>query len=63
MKEQGIRQDDPEFIKAHQILVAVQQSSNFAKQRQFQAQQQAQQRQSLQQQALGSLNPNGTNGT
>ena len=61
MKEQGVRQDDPEYIKAHQILVAVQ------KQRQFQAQQQAQQqahqRQSTQQQSNTPLNANGVNGT
>lgn len=64
MRERGVRPDDPEYLKAHQILSAVQRSTA---QRQYLAQQQAQlqahQRQAAQQQQLAAaLRVNGTNG-
>jgi hypothetical protein len=60
MKEQGVRQDDSEFIKVRNLLAAVQHQSNFAKQRDFHAQQQKlQQRQLLQQQTQASSILNG----
>lgn len=49
MQKAGVRQDDPEYIKAHSILLAVQKQQAFAKQR-FQQQQQMQQQQRQQQQ-------------
>ncbi|PWY70223.1 chromatin structure-remodeling complex subunit snf2 [Aspergillus heteromorphus CBS 117.55] len=46
MQEQGVRHDDPEYLKAHNLLAAVQRQQVFHKQRQFAQQQlQAQQRQ------------------
>ncbi|KAJ9657604.1 transcriptional regulator [Coniosporium apollinis] len=51
MKAQGTREDDPEFLKARNLLQAVQQQTNLAKQRQaWQRQQQMQQMQQQQQQ-------------
>lgn len=56
MKEQGLRQDDPEFIKIRNLLAAIQQQAHFAKQREFHAQQ-LHQRQLLQQiQATSTVN-------
>jgi ATP-dependent helicase STH1/SNF2 len=51
MQNAGVRHDDPEYIKAHNILSAVQKQQAFAKQR-FQ-QLQRQQQQQLQQQSNG----------
>lgn len=67
MQEQGVRQDDPEYIKAHNLLAAVQRQQVFQKQRQIQARQlqQQQQQQNLQQlNGSGSESnaPNGVNG-
>ncbi|KAI9681780.1 MAG: hypothetical protein M1829_000525 [Trizodia sp. TS-e1964] len=66
MRAQGVRDDDPELIKAHQILTAIQQKQQMNKQRQlFQArlQQQQQQHQAqLQQQNVASTHINGANG-
>lgn len=57
MRAQGISQEDPEFVKIHRTLMAVQKQKEFQKQSQMFAQQQAPQRQSeLPQQ------PNGTSG-
>lgn len=52
MREQGVPPDNPEFIKARNLLQAVQQQTQMAKQRQqmMQRQQQAQQQQQQQQQ-------------
>lgn len=56
MKEQGLRPDDPEFIKVRNLVNALQQQTNFVKQRDFQAQQ-LHQRQVLQQtQAASTVN-------
>jgi ATP-dependent helicase STH1/SNF2 len=54
MREQGVSADNPEFIKARNLLAAVQQQSTLAKQRQMmqrQQQQQQQHQQAQQQQA------------
>lgn len=71
MKEAGVREDDPEYLKAHNLLTAVSQQAQFRKR---QAQQQEaiarQQRQIQQQQnpvtiqntANGSNGTNGANG-
>jgi ATP-dependent helicase STH1/SNF2 len=46
MQEQGVRHDDPEYLKAHNLLAAVQRQQVYQKQRQFAQQQlQAQHRQ------------------
>ena len=46
MQEQGVRHDDPEYLKAHNILSAFQRQQAFHKQRQMHQQHlQAQQRQ------------------
>lgn len=52
MRAQGVSQEDPEFVKIHRTLMAVQKQKEFQKQSQIFAQQQAPQRQQ----------PNGTNG-
>lgn len=57
MQKSGVRQDDPEYIKAHNILLAVQKQQAFAKQR-FQQQQQIQQQQQRQQQQMQQSNGN-----
>ncbi|OJJ48848.1 hypothetical protein ASPZODRAFT_111036 [Penicilliopsis zonata CBS 506.65] len=68
MQVQGVRQDDPEYLKAHNLLSAVQRQQAFQKQRQIAQQQlQAQQRQQQQQQQLNGATPdassaNGRNG-
>ncbi|KAI1990152.1 transcriptional regulator [Ophidiomyces ophidiicola] len=66
MQEQGVRPDDPEFLKAHNLLSAIQRQQAFQKQRhaqQLQAQrlQQTQQQQQAQAQAqpLPQQQPNG----
>jgi ATP-dependent helicase STH1/SNF2 len=61
MKETGVRQDDPDFIKAHNLLSAITHSQNFAKQR-LQAQQVQQQQQHQINGASSSATANGTNG-
>lgn len=62
MQAQGVRPDNPEYIKLINILHQVQKSQNFAKQRAL-AQQQAQQQQAQQQQvAKAQENTNGVNG-
>lgn len=48
MQEQGVRHDDPEYIKAHGLLSAVQRQQAFQKQRQLAQQQQQLQNQRLQ---------------
>ncbi|KAL4957767.1 SNF2 family N-terminal domain-containing protein [Aspergillus filifer] len=61
MQEQGIRHDDPEFIKAQNLLAAVQRQTAFNKQRQL-AQQQAQRQQQQNGTATQeSAAPNGVN--
>ncbi|KAJ9217979.1 hypothetical protein DTO166G4_370 [Paecilomyces variotii] len=60
MQEQGVRHDDPEYLKAHNLLTAVQRQTVYNKQRQFAQQQlQAQQRQ----QHLQQVNGAGQDGT
>lgn len=52
MQEQGVRHDDPEYLKAHNLLSAVQRQQAYQKQRQMQmlhAQRQQQQPQPPQQ--------------
>ena len=44
MQEQGVRPDDPEFLKAHNLLAAIQRQQAFQKQQRM-AQQQRQQQQ------------------
>ncbi|KAI4179851.1 MAG: hypothetical protein L6R41_007607, partial [Letrouitia leprolyta] len=62
MQDQGVRPDNPEFIKAVNILQAVQKQQNFVKQRAL-AQQQTQQQQAQQQQiAKAQETTNGANG-
>jgi ATP-dependent helicase STH1/SNF2 len=71
MQRSGVRHDDPEYIKAHNILSAVQKQQAFNKQRQLhqqQLQQQQLQQQQLQQQQQSNGNnadavANGVNGT
>ncbi|KAL3476127.1 SNF2 family N-terminal domain-containing protein [Aspergillus californicus] len=62
MQEQGVRPDDPEYLKAHNLLAAVQRQQAFQKQRQVAQQQHLQARQ---QQINGttqeSATPNGVN--
>lgn len=58
MQEQGVRHDDPEYLKAHNLLAAVQRQQVFQKQKQMQ-QLQTRQRQ----QQLNGATPDGsTNG-
>ena len=54
MQEQGVRHDDPEYLKAHNLLSAVQRQQVFQKQKHMQ-QLQAQQRQ----QQLNGATPDG----
>lgn len=61
MQKSGVRQDDPEYIKAHNILVAVQKQQAFAKQRWQQQQQVQQQRQQQAQQQQQQQQSNGNN--
>lgn len=49
MRQQGVREDDPEFIKARNLLQAVQKQTSLQKQKQMWLQQQAQQQQAQQQ--------------
>lgn len=60
MQRTGVRQDDPEYIKVHNILAAVQKQQAYQKQRQIQ-QQQLQQQQLQQQQLQQQQQPNGSN--
>ncbi|KAL8692173.1 MAG: hypothetical protein Q9218_002750 [Villophora microphyllina] len=62
MQEQGVRQDDPEFLKAINLLKAVQQQSNFNREKAL-AQQQTQQQSAQQPQANKTQDAaNGVNG-
>jgi ATP-dependent helicase STH1/SNF2 len=63
MQEQGVRHDDPEYLKAHNLLAAVQRQQAFQKQRHFQQQQQlqAQRQQQLNGTGQDSAGPNGIN--
>ena len=61
MQEQGVRHDDPEYLKAHNLLSAVQRQQVFQRQRQF-AQQQIQQRQQQQNGATPDVATNGVHG-
>lgn len=61
MQEQGVRHDDPEYLKAHNLLSAVQRQQVFQKQKQLQ-QLQAQQRQQQLNGATPDAVPNGVNG-
>lgn len=60
MQRSGVRQDDPEYIKVHNILAAVQKQQAYQKQRQMHQQQlQQQQLQQQQQQLQQQQQPNG----
>lgn len=59
MQEQGVRPDDPEFIKAHNLLTAIQRQQAYQKQQRM-AQQQRQQQQMNG--AAPEAAPNGTHG-
>jgi ATP-dependent helicase STH1/SNF2 len=62
MQRSGVRHDDPEYIKAHNILAAVQKQQAFQKQRQLHQQQlQQQQLQQQQQQVQQQQQTNGNN--
>lgn len=64
MQEQGVSHDDPEYLKAHNLLSAVQRQQMFQKHKQFAQQQlQAQQRQQQQQlNGAGAGTENAANG-
>lgn len=65
MQRSGVRQDDPEYIKVHNILAAVQKQQAYQKQRQLQQQQLQQQQLQQQQQPNGNnadIVTNGVNG-
>ena len=65
MKEQGVRDDDPEYIKAHQLLVALSQQSQLRKQQKIHQEQimaRQRQAQAQQQPTNGQVNANGMNG-
>ena len=69
MKDSGVPQDNPEYLKAYNILSAVQQQKVYQKQRQVyqqqqqqQVQQQAQQRQQQQNDTTPQGATNGING-
>jgi ATP-dependent helicase STH1/SNF2 len=53
MQEAGVRSDDPEFLKAHNLLTAIQRQQAYAKQQRMAQQQQAQQQQRQPQQMNG----------
>ncbi|KAL5342964.1 SNF2 family N-terminal domain-containing protein [Aspergillus crustosus] len=62
MQEQGVRHDDPEYLKAHNLLSAVQRQQAIQKQRQLAQQQQLQvQRQQQNGSSQESAAPNGVN--
>ncbi|KAL8836857.1 MAG: hypothetical protein Q9170_002748 [Blastenia crenularia] len=64
MQEQGVRPDNPEFIKAVNFLQAVQKQQNFNKQRAFAQQQQAQQQHIAKaQETTNGVNGHAPNGT
>jgi ATP-dependent helicase STH1/SNF2 len=60
MKEQGVPDDDPEFIKCRQFLAAVSQQTQFKKMKAQQQEVLARQRQAQQQQQQATTN--GANG-
>ena len=64
MKDSGVSQDNPEYLKAYNILSAVQQQKVYQKQRQvYQQQQQVQQQAQQRQQQQNVATPQGaTNG-
>ena len=63
LKDQGVRQDDPEFIKCHNILQAVQKQQRFRQHQQAEhLKQQAQQQAHQAQQQQHAEETNGVNG-
>lgn len=60
MKELGVSEKDPEFIKVQQVIVAIQQHRLFVNQKQEYARHQLQQQQQ-QQQSAGNVTTNGNN--
>ncbi|KAL4912497.1 SNF2 family N-terminal domain-containing protein [Aspergillus aurantiobrunneus] len=62
MQEQGVRHDDPEYLKAHNLLAAVQRQQNFQKQRQLAQQQQLQAQRQQQQNGSTTQEPAALNG-
>lgn len=62
MQEQGVRHDDPEYIKYHRLLTAVQRQQVFNKQRMAQQQQQQQQMNGAGPGTGGDATTNGTHG-
>lgn len=69
MRSQGVSPEDPEYIRIHRTLMAVQRQKDFQKNAQLYNQQQAQVRQAQQQQQPqpnginGQIAANGVNGT
>ncbi|OJI98989.1 hypothetical protein ASPVEDRAFT_25827 [Aspergillus versicolor CBS 583.65] len=62
MQEQGVRHDDPEYLKAHNLLAAVQRQQAFQKQRQLAQQQQLQAQRQQQQNGSSTQESAQTNG-
>ena len=63
MKQNGVRQDDPEFIKAYNLLVAISQQSQLRKLRAQQQQEALARQRRLQQEGSGTQQTtNGING-
>ena len=63
MKQNGVRQDDPEFIKAYNLLVAISQQSQLRKLRAQQQQEALSRQRRLQQEGSGAQQTiNGVNG-
>ena len=62
MKDSGVPQDNPEYLKAYNILSAVQQQKVYQKQRQVYQQQQVQQQAQRQQQQNTATTQGATNG-
>jgi ATP-dependent helicase STH1/SNF2 len=62
MQEQGVRHDDPEYLKAHNLLSAVQRQQVYQKQRQLVQQQQQLQAQRQHQAAQQQQQPQQVNG-
>ena len=66
MKKQGVPEDDPEFIKAHQLLSRLSQQSQIRKLKEQESlvrQRQAQQQHQLLQQQQQQKSANGINGS
>ena len=63
MKEAGVREDDPEYLKAHNLLTAVSQQAQFRKRQQEAVVRQQRQIQQQQNPTITQSATNGANGT